>query len=49
MPDDLEMMALAALARATLTLCDRPQDADTLAQFEDAGAEFLRISPPSGL
>lgn len=45
-PDDLEMMALESLARATLGLCDSPQDADITRRFEEAGTAFLEISPP---
>lgn len=45
-PDDLEMMALESLARAALTICDSPQDADAIRRFEQAGMAFLEISPP---
>ncbi len=42
-PDDLEMMTLQSLARATLALCDDPRDADAIAWFEDAGRNLLEI------
>ena len=48
MPDDVEMLALSGLSRAGLAICDHPQDPDVIEQFESAGAEFLRVSPPGG-
>jgi hypothetical protein len=43
-PDDLEMMALESLARATLALCDNPHDAQVIAWFDEAGRRLLEIS-----
>lgn len=46
--DDLELLALESLARATLALCQNPPDAATIAWFEQAGRSLLEISLLSG-
>jgi hypothetical protein len=43
-PDDLEMMALESLARATLALCDNPWHVDVITRFDEAGRRLLEIS-----